>query len=85
LVLYRRWRRAWMRRYREKAADSPDEKSKIVSFGQERRLEYPSPDDPDRFEERLRTRFLICAGLIVLALAIGIASILASPPNPWNV
>jgi hypothetical protein len=35
-------------------------------------MEYPSPDDPDRFEERLRTRFLLGAGGIFLGLAIGL-------------
>lgn len=48
-------------------------------------MEYPSPDDPDRFEERLRTRFLSAAGAIFLALAIGISWILLNggPYYPW--
>jgi hypothetical protein len=42
-------------------------------------MEYPSPDDPHRFEERLRARFLWAAGAILLALAWGIAWLLLQP------
>ena len=35
-------------------------------------MEDPAPDDPDRFEERLRSHFLVGAAAIFLALAIGL-------------
>jgi hypothetical protein len=47
-------------------------------------LEYPSPDDPDRFEERLRTRFLIAAAAIFVMLFIGIMSFANDGRSIWS-